>query len=298
MKEYFLVPEGVKGHIENLINLIYIVKLNKGDYMSRYQFKQIAMGIIVQVDTRENQYGPLIKVIYDIIHHGEANKRPKINHDKSIKKLYREFNKIDGRKVPEISKTVLKQANKFMLHVYDKTLLSYFSKIDLKKQDRLIRDILGVNQLSNLKLFKIIDWIKGNRDLTEDEIEQTMEEHFLQGILKEYKDGDTFSRVKNIVRFLKAFYCRDIGSLLDYMHDQSMQAEYSYLFSSYIYVSIINGWVPELDKIQEDSEKSQYMAMVLCYPLLQLIITSLKKKSSREREQNEMMNFLEKVLQT
>lgn len=287
MNEYLLVPDIMKDHISNIINLIYLIKLNEKHYMTKDNFELIAKGIMVLGDHRDQSYESLIKITYDIIHSDLTQtglfpiKRKSTSPEKYILRLYRKFNEIEGKKSSDMDDLMLRKANKFILNVYKNESLEYLASLDPESPDnkQFIANILGVKNVYNLKIFKIIKWIQGSIDVPFQEIDEHIVDHYCQGLLADTKIVESVEKVKNVFTFMRAFSKGNSLHILNFLLEFKMEAEYAYFFSNYLYISIINGWIDQ-ESYTNDRGLMEYLSVVLCYPLLQFIIIEFQKMNS------------------
>lgn len=107
-------------------------------------------------------------------------------------------------------------------------------------------------------------------------VHQNVENFFASPTFNELTRGEQVtmdSVYGKMVHFMCSYYKCDINGVLNFLHEEEMKEEYTFLISYYCYLGILNGWLtlsPELSKKNLDS-----IALCLCFPMIQQIFTAL-----------------------
>lgn len=83
-----------------------------------------------------------------------------------------------------------------------------------------------------------------------------------------------------ILNFIYAFNKADIHETLRFMAQFNMLEEYSFIFSYYVYIGVLNNWLVPLD---QDTDTHRAVSQCLAFPLIQQIYSSLIQSNAIQK---------------
>ena len=285
-----------------LLNLCYLVIVDRDSAFSKEEFKIIAEGILgstaqesgTEQETRnkggrekgdfsglfgakENKDTDLISLIYTRI--SNRNKKGKTNL--VIESYYNMFMK-RSREVAGTSSKFTYDNNlvtcfkNFILDITGSNKKSYLVKFENESES--IKKIFGVQNSSLMNVFDIINWVTTSRvgklEMIEDNISS-----FFNSVTFEENLGDG-QRLSELLVFIAAFLRHDTESLLNILRRFKMKEEYCYVLSYYVYISMLNNHLNK-DSIFKMNLGKQ-CSWLLAYPLIQQVHSTIVSNVNTE----------------
>ena len=288
----------IKPTIANLLNLCYLVKSDRDSFLSKYEFKDLADGILgtktemeeeERSEKRRNRMGMieeteedetnLVSFIYKRINLKDTKKS-----EKHIEKFYTLVaNSGQDLGQHKVDKQYLRFVlfNKFITSITGKNKKHFLLRFESDFQN--INEVFGVKNWSLMSVFDIINMVTTSRpENVQSNLPKSTQNcqtffQLLKSSKEEVKPNETFSE---LLTFICAFYKFDIEGILKFLKNHGMENEYCFVISYYCYIGILNGWWDSID--EEDSEEigkdlsaKQKISLCLCYPMIQQLYSTV-----------------------